>query len=57
MKFRLFERFYAPFLFNEWVRPSVVVVFFGWLCASIAMVPKIDVGLDQVLFTLNSFEN
>ncbi len=29
------------------VRPSVVVVFFAWFCASVAMAPKIEVGLDQ----------
>jgi len=43
----LFKRFYSPFLLNKWVRPSVVVIFLGWLCASLAMAPKLDVGLEQ----------
>jgi len=44
---KLFSKYYAPILMHEWVRPSVIVVFLGWLCASIAMAPKIDVGLEQ----------
>jgi len=27
----------------------VIVIFLGWLCSSIAVLPKIDVGLDQEL--------
>lgn len=44
------------------MRAVVVVVFFGWLCASIAVSPKIEVGLDQELsvpedsYVLNYFE-
>ena len=44
------------------MRAVVVVVFFGWLCASIAVAPKIEVGLDQELsvpedsYVLNYFE-
>lgn len=31
------------------VRVTVMIVFFGWLCSSIAVAPRIDVGLDQEL--------
>lgn len=34
---------------NKFVRPLVVLVFTAWLCASIVVVPKIDVGLDVEL--------
>lgn len=47
MLYKLFKYIYAPFLMKKWVRASVVVVFFGWLCSSIAVIPKIEVGLDQ----------
>jgi tRNA uridine 5-carbamoylmethylation protein Kti12 len=49
---RLFESFYAPFLLNKWVKPVVVVLFFGWLCTSIAVAPKLEVGLDQEQYSL-----
>ena len=45
--FKLFKYFYAPFLLKKWMRPAVMVVFFGWLCFSLAVVNKIEVGLDQ----------
>ena len=47
--YKLFQHAYAPFLMSKPIRAAVVVVFFGWLCASIAVAPKIDVGLDQEL--------
>ena len=47
--YKAFENLYAPFLLSKPVRAIVVVVFFGWLCASIAVAPDIDVGLDQEL--------
>lgn len=31
------------------MRAITVVVFFGWVCASVAVSPKIEVGLDQEL--------
>ena len=34
---------------NTGVRGAVLVLFLGWLCSSIAVVPYIDVGLDQEL--------
>lgn len=45
--YKLFEAVYVPSLLNKWVRPAVMVVFFGWLCSSLAVIPHIDVGLDQ----------
>lgn len=40
---------YAPFLLSKAVRAIVTVLFLGWLCSSIAVAPKIEVGLDQEL--------
>lgn len=47
--YKLFQHAYAPFLMSKPIRAVVCVVFFGWLCASIAVAPNIDVGLDQEL--------
>ena len=47
MLYKLFKYIYAPFLMKKWVRASVVVIFFGWLCSSLAVMPKIEIGLDQ----------
>jgi hypothetical protein len=47
MLFKLFEHIYAPFILKKWVRAAVVILFFGWACSSIAVVPKIEIGLDQ----------
>ncbi|XP_068081512.1 NPC intracellular cholesterol transporter 1 homolog 1b isoform X2 [Anabrus simplex] len=40
---------YVPILMHPIVRLGVVVVFLGWLCSSIAMIPHIEVGLEQQL--------
>ena len=47
MLYKLFKYLYAPFLMKKWVRASVVIIFFGWLCSSLAVMPKIEIGLDQ----------
>jgi len=47
MLFRLFKHLYGPFLMKKWIRAAVMVFFFGWACSSIAVVPKIEIGLDQ----------
>ena len=47
--YKLFQHAYAPFILSKPMRAIVVVVFFGWLCTSIALAPRIDVGLDQEL--------
>ena len=31
------------------MRAGVMVIFFGWLCTSIAVLPHIEIGLDQKL--------
>ena len=47
--YRVFEHFYAPFLLSKWVRPVIMLLFFGAACSSIAVVPRIGIGLDQEL--------
>lgn len=47
MLFKLFKHVYAPLLLKKWVRAAVMVIFFGFACSSIAVVPKIEIGLDQ----------
>jgi len=45
----LFEKFYAKFLLNKYVRPVVMLLFVGWSCYSVAVVNKVQLGLDQKL--------
>ncbi|EDV98847.1 GH13378 [Drosophila grimshawi] len=47
--YKFFKSVYVPFLMKKVVRAIVMIIFFGLLCASIASVPKIDIGLDQEL--------
>lgn len=47
--YKLFKVVYVPLLMKSAVRAAVMVVFFGWVCASIAVIPHIEVGLDQEL--------
>ncbi|XP_046427089.1 NPC intracellular cholesterol transporter 1 isoform X2 [Neodiprion virginianus] len=47
--YRLFKFGYVPFLMKKWVRAAVMIIFFGSLCTSIAVVPHIEIGLDQEL--------
>lgn len=44
-----FKSLYVPVLMNKLVRCTVMVIFFGWLCSSVAVLPHIEVGLDQEL--------
>ncbi|RXG72798.1 Niemann-Pick C1 protein [Armadillidium vulgare] len=46
---RIFESVYAPFLMKPLTRAFVIVVFTFWLCASVAMVAHMDVGLEEEL--------
>ncbi|XP_077471971.1 NPC intracellular cholesterol transporter 1 [Stigmatopora argus] len=61
--FRFFKKIYAPFLLKEWVRPIVVAVFVGALSFSIAVINKVEIGLDQQLsmpddsYVLDYFKN
>ncbi|CAF0895064.1 unnamed protein product [Adineta steineri] len=45
--FGLFKRYYAPFIMNRHVRPTVIFIFFTWLAASVALLPYVKVGLEQ----------
>uniref|UniRef100_A0A672RL91 Niemann-Pick C1 protein-like n=1 Tax=Sinocyclocheilus grahami TaxID=75366 RepID=A0A672RL91_SINGR len=47
--FHFFKKLYAPFILKDWVRPLVVAVFVGMLSFSIAVVNKVEIGLDQRL--------
>ncbi|MBN3321253.1 NPC1 protein, partial [Atractosteus spatula] len=47
--FHFFKKIYAPFILKEWARPIVVAVFVGILSFSIAVVNKVEIGLDQKL--------
>lgn len=47
--YKFFKVLYVPFLMQRKVRIFVMIVFFGWLCASISVAPHIDVGLNQEL--------
>lgn len=45
--FRCFKYIYAPFLLNNWMRPIVISVFVAVLSFSIAVVNKVEIGLNQ----------
>ncbi|CAF3870539.1 unnamed protein product [Rotaria sordida] len=45
--FSLFKKYYAPFIMNCYVRPTVIFIFFTWLALSIALLPYVKVGLEQ----------
>ncbi|GLG97656.1 hypothetical protein R5R35_004762 [Gryllus longicercus] len=47
--YKFFKVLYVPCLMNKSVRAGVMVFFFGWLCTSIAVLPSIEIGLDQEL--------
>lgn len=47
--YKFFKNFYVPALMNKIIRPLVIVIFYGWLCLSIAVLPRIKIGLDQEL--------
>nr|DBA24360.1 TPA: hypothetical protein GDO54_012030 [Pyxicephalus adspersus] len=47
--FLFFKKIHAPLLMNDWMRPIVMSVFVGILSFSIAVVNKVEIGLDQSL--------
>lgn len=47
--YSFFKSIYVPFLMKKYTRIIVTICFFGWLCSSIAVLPHIEVGLDQEL--------
>lgn len=44
---RIFKKYYAPFVLNDYVRPVVIFLFFTWLAISIALIPYVKIGLEQ----------
>ncbi|XP_069076123.1 NPC intracellular cholesterol transporter 1 [Pleurodeles waltl] len=61
--FLFFKKLYAPLLLKDWMRPIVISVFVGILSFSIAVVSKVEIGLDQSLsmpddsYVLNYFKS
>ena len=50
------KKIYVPCLMTLMSRVLVMVAFFGWLCLSITVIPKIEIGLDQdMAFPEDSF--
>ncbi|KAF9419459.1 hypothetical protein HW555_003959 [Spodoptera exigua] len=47
--YNVFRQLYVPFLMKREVRASVMILFFAWLCSSVAVAPHIEIGLDQEL--------
>ncbi|XP_053105399.1 NPC intracellular cholesterol transporter 1 [Hemicordylus capensis] len=47
--FLFFKDIYSPFLLKDWVRPIVISLFVGVLSFSIAVINKVEIGLDQSL--------
>lgn len=47
--YSLFESFVAPTLMKPAVRLAAILIFITWLCLSLAVIHKIDVGLDQTM--------
>ncbi|KAL7387442.1 hypothetical protein ABVT39_023534 [Epinephelus coioides] len=61
--FCFFKKIIAPLILKEWMRPIIVAVFVGILSFSIAVVNKVEIGLDQKLsmpddsYVLDYFKN
>ena len=50
------KKIYVPCLMNFMSRMLLMIVFFGWLCVSIAVIPRIEIGLEQdMAFPEDSF--
>ena len=45
----IIEKAFAPALFTKPVRILVIVVFLAWTCSSVAVIPRIEIGLEQEL--------
>nr|QWX95805.1 NPC intracellular cholesterol transporter-like protein [Strongyloides stercoralis] len=61
--YSIFNKYYSPFLFSKPIRCAVIVIFFGWLCSSLAFINQIQLGLDQKMavpedsYVLTHFKN
>ncbi|KFM77574.1 Niemann-Pick C1 protein, partial [Stegodyphus mimosarum] len=49
LMYKTFKNLYAPFLMKDSVRYLVMVGFMAWICSSLAVLNKIDIGFDQKL--------
>ncbi|CAB3230588.1 unnamed protein product [Arctia plantaginis] len=47
--YNMFKDVYSPFVMKREVRAAVLVLFFAWLCSSVAVAPHVEIGLDQEL--------
>lgn len=47
--YNLFKNYIAPTLMKPTIRIIAVVIFLFWLCLSLSVIHKIDVGLDQTM--------
>ncbi|KAL3273722.1 hypothetical protein HHI36_015151 [Cryptolaemus montrouzieri] len=47
--YTFFKSVYTPFLMKKYVKVTVVIIFLGWVCSSLAVIPDIEIGLDQEL--------
>ncbi|XP_043844297.1 NPC intracellular cholesterol transporter 1 isoform X1 [Dromiciops gliroides] len=47
--FQFFKNAFSPLLLKDWMRPLVISVFVGILSFSIAVLNKVEIGLDQSL--------
>ncbi|CAB3234366.1 unnamed protein product [Arctia plantaginis] len=47
--YNMFKDVYSPFLMKREVRAAVLILFFAWLCSSVAVAPHVEIGLDQEL--------
>lgn len=60
---KIFKSYYAPFLMNKWLRPIVILIFLGLFFTCIALLPRVNIGLDQKLsmprdsYVLDYFES
>lgn len=54
----MFQKLYVPTLMNKYIRALVVLIFTAWLCTSIVVIPKINIGLDvELTMTDDSYVN
>lgn len=45
----IIEKAFAPVLFMTPVRILVILLFLVWTCASVVVIPRIEIGLEQEL--------
>lgn len=46
---RFIEQVYAPFLMEKRIRPAILILFLIWVSTSLAVLPRLEIGLDQEL--------